>query len=322
MNSNHLVAGIDVSKCRLDITIYDGKQENSFDIPYNQSSFNKIMNRFDNETIHIVCEATGNYHLRLAKFTYDLGSKFSSVNPFIIKRYSDIMMKRAKTDRIDSSLIARYGFEFKPKQTLQLPQSRIKMKQLLKAIEDIHQTEQDYRNRLEAHSVNPYGVKEVEDTYRQVLQVTATKREEMEHELIKIAKSQHPQSYKLLISIPGVGPIGSAVIIAFFGRFETFETSKQVISFIGTNPSIIESGKFKGKSRMSRKGSSYIRKKLYMCAISASRHNHMCNQLYQRLQSRGMAKKPALVAVMNKLIKQAFGILKSDKPYKKNFLKK
>ena len=321
MIPNRLVAGIDVSKRRLDITVYDGKQENCFDIPYTQSSFSKIMNRFDNDLMHVVCEATGNYHLRLAKFTKDLGVDFSSVNPFIIKRYSDIMMKRAKTDRIDSSLIAHYGYEFEPKLTPQISQWRIQMKQLLKAIEDIHQTELDYRNRLEAHSVHPDGVAEVEDIYRQVLNITTTKRKELETELKKIAKTQYADSYKLLVSIPGIGPIGAAVIIAFFGRFESFETSKQVVSFIGTNPSIIESGIFKGKSKISRKGNSYIRKKLYMCAISASKHNPHCYQLYKRLLVKGMAKKPALVAVMNKLVRQAFGILKSKKPFNTDQLK-
>lgn len=315
MVSNRLVAGIDVSKSRLDITVYDGKQEDTYDIAYTQSSFGKVMNRYDAASVHIVCEATGNYHLRLGRFSQDMGMRFSSVNPFIIKRYSDINMKRAKTDGIDSGLIAHYGYEFTPKLTLEICRTRIKMRQLLKAIEDLHQTEHDYRNRLEAHGVHPDGADEVEDTYKQIVQITTTNRKKLEVELINIAKTHHCDAYDLLLSIPGIGPIGATVIIAFFGRFESFENSKQVISFIGTNPSIVQSGQFKGKSRISRKGSSYIRKKLYMCAISASKHNPQCVQLYRRLLEKGMAKKPALVAVMNKLVRQAFGVLKSDKPY-------
>lgn len=315
MIKNRLVAGVDVSKKRLDITVFDGKQESSYDIPYTRSSFETVLNRYEAHSVHVVCEATGNYHLWLAKFSRDMGLPFSSVNPFIIKRYRDIMMKRAKTDRIDGSLIAHYGYEFTPRVTPVVSQSRIKMKQLLKAIEDLHQTEQDYRNRLEAQSVHPYSADEVEDTYRQILNITTSKRKELETELINITTTRHRDAYELLISIPGIGPIGAAVIIAFFGRFESFESSKQVISFVGTNPSIVQSGQYRGKSRISRKGSGYIRKKLYMCAISASMHNPQCVRLYTRLLEKGMAKKPAFIAVMNKLIRQAFGVLKSNKPY-------
>lgn len=312
------IAGIDVSKKRLDITIFDGIKEKSYDIPYTQTSFQKIMKQYNSDALHVVCEATGNYHLHLGQYSRDMGLRFSSVNPFIIKRYSDIQMKRAKTDRIDSGLIAHYGYDYSPKLTVEISPTRVKMKQLLKAIEDLHQTEQGYRNRLEAHSVHPHGVSEVEDTYNQILAFTEKKRKKLETELIHLATESHLTDFNLLMSIPGIGPIGAAVIIAFFGRFETFDTSKQVISFIGTNPSVIQSGQFKGKSSISRKGNGYIRKKLYMCAISASRNNPQCVQLYNRLLEKGMAKKPAMVAVMNKLIRQAFGVSKSQKPYSPN----
>ena len=103
-----VIAGIDVSKKRLDITMFDGHEEKSYDIPYTQTSFGKVMSKYSTNSIHVVCEATGNYHLPLGKYSREMGLRFSSVNPFIIKRYSDIHMKRAKTDRIDSGLIAHY----------------------------------------------------------------------------------------------------------------------------------------------------------------------------------------------------------------------
>lgn len=312
------VAGVDISKKRLDITVYDGHKEKCYDIPYTQSSFKKIMDKYNYDSLHVVCEATGNYHLSLGKFSLKMGLDFSSVNPFIIKRYSDIHMKRAKTDRVDSGLFAHYGYEYKPKLTLEISKTRTKMKQLLKTIEALHNTEQDYRNRLEAHSVNPDGVSEIENTYKEILRFTESKRKALESELICMAEESHSKDYELLQSIPGIGPIGAAAVIAFFGRYETFETSKQVISFIGTTPSIVQSGHFRGKSRISRKGNGYLRKKLYMCAMSASRHNPQCVLLYSRLLEKGMAKKPAMVAVMNKLVRQTFGVLKSQSAYKEN----
>lgn len=315
MTTERLIAGVDVSKERLDITMFDGEVSNSFDIPYTQASFNEIISRYTVGSVHVICEATGNYHRRLSKFNQELGVRFTSLNPFIIKRYSDVTMKRAKTDRMDSKLIAEYGYKYSPPINPVVSELREKMKQLLKAVEDLHQTELDYHNRLEAHLIRPDGVPEVEAAHRDIINIAATKRKELEKELLAITKSQYRESFQLLTSIPGIGPIGAAVIIAFFGQFESFENSKQVISYIGTNPTIVQSGKHSGKSGISHRGNSYIRKKLYMCAISASQHNPQCVLLYDRLRERGMAKRPAFVAVMNKLIRQAFGVLKSKTPY-------
>lgn len=310
-----IIAGVDVSKHRLDITLYDGERQNSYDIAYTAQAFNCLMKRYEDKQIHVVCEATGNYHLRLGKIAHDKGLKFSSVNPFIIKRYGDVWMKRAKTDRVDSRLIAQYGYEYTPASTKQISPSRMTMQQILKAIDDLHNTESEYRNRLEAHSVNPYGVGEVEAVYTQILETVKIERKKLEEQLIELAQTKHKEPYELLLSIPGIGPIGASVIIAFFGKFEGFDTSKQAISYMGTSPVVKQSGQYKGKTMISRKGNPYLRKKLYMCAISARRYNPHCIPLYQRLIEKGMAKKPATVAVLNKLVRQAFGVLKSNKPF-------
>lgn len=58
------------------------------------------------------------------------------------------------------------------------------MQQILKALDDLHNTESGYRNRLEAHSVNPYGVGEVEAVYTQILETVKIEREKLEAQLI------------------------------------------------------------------------------------------------------------------------------------------
>ena len=76
----------------------------------------------------------------------------------------------------------------------------------------------------------------------------------------------------------------------------------------------------KGRGKISKRGSSYARKILFMCSFSACKHNKQCADLYSRMVAAGKAKKVALIAVANKLIRQAFGILKSGKPYNANYL--
>jgi YfiH family protein len=96
---------------------------------------------------------------------------------------------------------------------------------------------------------------------------------------------------------------------------------KEVASFLGLAPQISQSGKDKGKAWLSKKGNGYLRRLLYLAALSASRSNAQCRELYQRLLAKGKPKKVALIAVANKLLRQAFAVLKSGCPYDPHYLK-
>lgn len=65
-------------------------------------------------------------------------------------------------------------------------------------------------------------------------------------------------------------------------------------------------------------GNKKLRNLLFLCAFSACRHNKGCRELYDRLVAKGKSKKLALIAVANKLLKQAFAIAKSGLPYDEN----
>ncbi|WP_367355398.1 transposase [Atribacter sp.] len=93
------------------------------------------------------------------------------------------------------------------------------------------------------------------------------------------------------------------------------------LSFLGLAPQISQSGKDKGKAWLSKKGNGYLRRLLYLAALSASRSNAQCRELYQRLLAKGKPKKVALIAVANKLLRQAFAVLKSGCPYDPHYLK-
>ena len=110
-------------------------------------------------------------------------------------------------------------------------------------------------------------------------------------------------------------------IIAILKSFEPFEKSKQVTSFIGICPSPYQSGSSVNRGgRIMKKGNSYMRKLLYICALSALRANKSCADLFIRLVEKGKSKRLALIAVANKLIRQSFAVLKTRTHYNENFL--
>jgi len=103
--------------------------------------------------------------------------------------------------------------------------------------------------------------------------------------------------------------------------FEKFETASQLCSYVGITPTIRESGSsVRGRSRISKVGNKKLRNLLFLCAFSACKYNKACKAIYERIVNKGKSKKLALIAVANKLLKQAFAIAKHGIPYDENYV--
>ena len=124
-------------------------------------------------------------------------------------------------------------------------------------------------------------------------------------------------AYDLLLGIPGIGAVTAWTILAEVRDIKRFESAKKIAAFAGVCPSLRQSGtSLKGPGKLSRQGNSTLRKALYMAAVAAIRLGGVFQDFYIRLVSQGKAKKTALVAVMHKLIRTAYGVLKSGSPFK------
>lgn len=136
-------------------------------------------------------------------------------------------------------------------------------------------------------------------------------------------KTKLSQDFSLILSIPGVGEITAATILGEIGNIENFESSKQLVAYAGIDPSVYQSGSFRAKNnKISKRGSSYLRKALYqaVCAAVRKRPNGPCNQVlheyYANKKNSGKSTRVALIATCNKLLRIIFGILKSKEPFK------
>ena len=123
-----------------------------------------------------------------------------------------------------------------------------------------------------------------------------------------------------LPSIPGMGKKTAMMLVVLSGGFNRFDDYRKLSSYIGLCPRIFESGtSVKGRARICKMGMSRIRAMLYICSWSAKRCNKACRELYERLLAKGKAKKLALIAVANKLLKQAFAIATQKTKYNENY---
>jgi len=264
----------------------------------------------------VIIEATGPYYLPLAMFLSRNNIPVSVVNPLIIKRFSQMKMSRAKTDKKDSFLIAQYGQIHKPSLWKAPANSIVKIKQLDTYMEGLAKRRQMALNQLHAFQssgdVDDQLVKEIKEE----VALFDIKISKIEKQIDKLIQKEHKDMATYLRSIPGIGPKSAYLMIIATNGFKDFENYKQVISYFGLAPRIYESGSsVRGSTKICKMGMSKVRKTLYMAARQAIRFNKACKELYDRLRAKGKSHRLALIAAVNKLIKQAFSIVKNKKMY-------
>lgn len=317
-----LVIGIDVSKKKLDISEFDGETHNLDQIKNSPSSIRKFLRRYkDNkEEVLFVAEATGIYHIKLADIVFESGFDIAIVNPLQTKKFGDMKMLRANTDITASRKIAEYGYEQEPDLYEKTATFRRKLIKIIKSIDKLIKTKNSYLNRLESINNDSIGYESIEDNYKDLIAQIEAAIEELEAEADRIVKENYPKAKKKLLKIKGVGDVISTAVIGYFGRFETFDNAKQPVAFVGINPHPRQSGtSVKGRGNISKRGSKYLRTKLFMASLSAARFNPACRDLRERLRKKGKHNNVIRIAVANKLLRQIFAVLKYDREWDPNY---
>ena len=316
MNKNTLFFGIDISK-----DVFDVYNEELGHKCYNnnEKGFKAFAKVLTNNS-HCVMEATGCYHHKLAIFLHGQGISLSVVNPLVIKRYVQMKLKRVKTDKSDALMIYQYSCE--QELVLWEPEAQyIKQgRELLSLLQMYSKQSTALKNKL--HALESRGERRSKITTSIKRQLRALKKEQqlLEQELETLIKMNEPSLYSRLKTIPGIGNKTAVLLMLSTGNFKDFATYKQVSSFLGLAPNERRSGSsIRGRSRISKTGDGLVRNHLFMCSFTACLHNAQCKALFDRIVAKGKSKKLALIAVCNKLIKQAFGIAKSGLSYDPNY---
>lgn len=262
-------------------------------------------------------EATGYYHVQTAIHLHENASVVYVCNPMLVKRFSQMRLQRAKTDRADARMIAEYSrLNEDHLRVWEAPQGNLgRSRAMMTAINLIQRTILQTTNAIEALSQTEAGELAISFLLQTVESLKA-RLKEMEKQLEVFVCAEHEKLYKTLQSIPGVGPKTSAALIVCTNGFRNFENSKQLCAYVGLSPRIFESGSsIRGKGRICKLGNPYLRRCLYMCAVASQGCNPVCSAYKDGLMERGKATKVALVAVANKLLRIIFAIAKSGKSW-------
>lgn len=310
------VVGIDVSKLSIDINYKDEQgQIQRANLSNDEVGFEKLISQV-NQGYYFVMEATGAYHYQLACFLYAHSQQVSVINPLVAKRFCQMRFQRNKTDESDALSLREYG-ETQPLENWKpCSHNDIKIKHLYGNMKRLIGNQTALSNQLHAYDVTGELASDVRAMMETELQSLKDRIEQLENELTHLIQQSYPQAYDGIRTIPGIGPKSAVLLLVVCKGFKNFQNAKQVIAYLGTSPRTYQSGtSVNGKAKICKLGMSKVRATLYVAARSAIRYNQMCQLLYQRLTANGKPHKVAMIAVVNKLIKQVFAIVKSGITY-------
>ncbi len=312
MNKDIKYFGIDISHLVFDVTDSCGSY---YQFKNNASGFKKFSKHLDLDS-HCVMEATGYYHYQLAYHLLESGIKVSVENPLSVKRYIQMKLSKIKTDKSDSRLICEYGQYTELK--LWQGNTKVEMEclQITRALAIYTKQSTMLKNKLHGEAVLGEPSKAVVRSIKRSLKQVVNEMKTLEVKLLVLVKQVHQDLLTRLKTIPGIGPKTAIMLIVLTGGFDRFTSASELCSYAGLTPVIRQSGSsVKGRPRISKIGNQKLRNLLFMCSFNACKCNKACRDLYERIVAKGKSKKLALIAVCNKLLKQAFAIAKSGLIY-------
>jgi transposase len=271
----------------------------------------------DDIPLVFVMEATGVYYEQLAHFLFQHKYQVAVILPNKIRNYAKSLESKSKTDPLDAAVITRFGLE--RLLTLWNPPSE-NMKTLRDLCREYHCLKANctqIKNQLHAlkSSFKPHR----ESFKRKTLLLKFLQRQIVliQKELRALVKTEPDlaQRLKNIKTAKGLGDMTILTVLSETRCFELVSNQKQLTSYAGLDIVFNDSGLKKGRTSISKKGNTFIRKALFMPALSACRANPQMKQLYQRLVSKGKNKKLAIIAVARKLLLLIYTLWKSNSPY-------
>lgn len=310
--------GVDVSKAKLDcaLRLSNGKYRNKIvsNTPEGFTGLSLWLKKQGSAAsdTHVCMEATGIYWEAVAEFLSHAGFRVSVINPAQIKAFGESRLVRTKTDKADAQLIACFCCERAP-EPWRAPSLREQhLRAMVMRLDALQTMRTQETNRLQvSRELLTADIQAHIDWLNE--QIEQLERRIQEH--IHQDPDLHDK-HKLLESIPGIGKSTIAPLLAFSISPQRFANARQAVAFAGLDPRQHESGSsVHDKPRMSKIGHAFLRKALYMPAMTALYKTDWGKRFFLRLSRAGKPAKLIIGAMMRKLIHVAFGVLKSAKPF-------
>lgn len=324
MNAKKIVVGIDVSAKTLDCALKSDpslagltvKPKLSNTAAGHRSLVAQLTKLTTKGSLQVVMEATGTLHLALHRALHAAGIGVVVAQPRSVAYFAKMKQQANKTDKLDAYLLARYGYEQDLSESAPRSSVQHHLAQLTTTIAGLIQDRSRENNRLWSLEQDPLS----EPTCRKSLKRTIThlnrEIERLERRQQELITQEYDTLFTLLKSIKGIGARTATALIAYLGDFSDIDSPRKLIGYVGTNPIHQQTGTSMNRpARISKQGNARLRSLLYLCSLTAHKYNSACVDLFERLLARGKTKKQALIAVVNKLLRQVWAVATHQTTY-------
>lgn len=302
-------AGIDVGKDHLDVGVLPGG--GVFRVPNAPTGTARIVERLKRDKVRrVVLEAIGPYAACLIASLRKGGFEVGVVNPRRIKAFRDAEGRRAKTDKLDARLIARFAVSMTDALRPLPTENQLAAKALATRRRQIVEMIAMEKTRLK-QAFDPL----ILDSHRAAIAALDAQRKTVEAELDRRldADKTFARRRAILRSIPGIGPQAATTLLVEMPELGTLDR-RAAASLAGLAPHPHQSGTLAYKTGVSG-GRPCVRAALYMAALAAARANPTLKTAYRDMRAAGKPAKVALIAVARKLVVLANALVKTDSLY-------
>jgi transposase len=296
MDSVTHFVGIDVSKNFLDVHVLEtGASFRSSSSPEGRQQLLEKLPK--PQTCLVVLEASGGYERLLVGDLVQAGHSVAVVNPGQVRSYAKALAIKAKTDRIDARVIARFAHDIKPRPRTEQHQQQAELDELVARRRQLIELRTAEYNRRGTSLSKP-----VKQSLQRSINAINKDLQKIDRAIEELVSSHDDWQGRLeqLTSVPGVGNVTAVTLVAELPELGELNR-KEIAALAGVAPFTRDSGVFRGQRKI-RGGRSAVRTALYMAALATIKFNPDIRAFALRLRQAGKKGKVVLVACMRKLL--------------------
>lgn len=257
-------------------------------------------------------EATGVYHLLLCEQLRVRGWNIKVINPLLTHRMISASLRQVKTDRHDALAIRRTlltGAGYRYTDTPDI----LALKTLVQEREALCRMKAETKQRAHAHLLRAQAAGlPLHDSFSGAIKLLAYEMRAIERQMNTYA----PETQALLRSIPGIGQVTAAALVAYIGDIHRFASPEKLVAYLGLDCRVHESGtSIRGRGYLTKRGNRYLRHVLFNAAFIARQRNPVLKQHFDRKRAEGQHYFSALCIVERKLVHLVYAIWTRGTPF-------
>lgn len=315
-----LSIGIDVSKKELVCALRYQHHVRHITKTNTKTGIRALDNQFKRCACPIIMESTGRYHFLPALLLSGQGYDIRIVNPIMTKRYMRSSVRNTKSDPVDATALAQMALlDLKLPSRFNFAMSDIALRQkisllskLEKKLQSLGMMQREYEEVCNLCSIE---LSEAEVDMKEQIAYLGHTQERLvkEIETVVCADEAMKRRVDLLVTIPGVSRELATILCAHLSM-ESLHP-KQWIAFVGLDITVRQSGNWKGRGKLSKRGNPYLRKRLYTAAWGAKMNDEIFAAEYKKLRDAGRPYRETIVILSRKILRIAFAVCKKEQPY-------